>query len=125
MATHQFITFDPSVPFTPGSLIYERILRIHRNVERRAKKFGIPFTIGVLDIPYATHCVYLGVELVYGAGGQRCASLDRIIPALGYVPGNVRIISGLANAMKNNATREQLLTFAENVIRLHGEAGET
>jgi hypothetical protein len=41
--------------------------------------------------------------------------LDKIIPELGYVKGNVRIISTLANTMKSNATKDQLLTFAKNI----------
>ena len=41
--------------------------------------------------------------------------MDKIIPELGYVKGNVRIISTLANTMKSNATKDQLLTFAKNI----------
>jgi hypothetical protein len=41
--------------------------------------------------------------------------LDKIIPELGYVKGNVRIISTLANTMKSNAIKDQLLTFAKNI----------
>ena len=42
-------------------------------------------------------------------------SLDRINPDLGYIPGNVRIISNLANMMKSSATLEQLKTFYKNI----------
>jgi hypothetical protein len=45
--------------------------------------------------------------------------LDKIVPELGYVKGNVQVISTLANTMKNQASIEQLLTFAHSVIRLH------
>jgi hypothetical protein len=34
--------------------------------------------------------------------------LDRIIPELGYVPGNVKIISMRANRIKTNATIEDI-----------------
>ena len=36
------------------------------------------------------------------------ASLDCIIPELGYVPGNVAVISRRANTIKNDATIEEL-----------------
>ena len=42
-------------------------------------------------------------------------TLDRIIPELGYVKGNVRIISNLANSMKNSATFQQMHQFADLV----------
>jgi hypothetical protein len=48
------------------------------------------------------------------------STIDRVIPELGYVKNNVNIISMLANSMKNHATIEQLLTFAGNVIKIHG-----
>ena len=40
-------------------------------------------------------------------------SLDRDNPKLGYIPGNVMMMSNLANKMKNNATHEQLKQFSE------------
>lgn len=35
-------------------------------------------------------------------------TLDRIHPDIGYVPGNVMVISAKANRMKNNASLEEL-----------------
>lgn len=42
-------------------------------------------------------------------------SLDRIVPDLGYVKGNVWIISHRANTIKSNATHEELKLVAEAV----------
>ena len=36
-------------------------------------------------------------------------SIDRIIPELGYVKGNVQIICMLANRIKSNATPDQVI----------------
>ena len=39
-------------------------------------------------------------------------SIDKRVPALGYVPGNLQVISMLANCMKRDASPEQLRQFA-------------
>jgi hypothetical protein len=48
---------------------------------------------------------------------QTSPSLDKIDPEKGYVKGNVMWMSQLANAMKNNATKEELKQFANWVLK--------
>jgi hypothetical protein len=83
----------------------------------RAKKRNIPFDLTVEDIIIPTHCPILGIELTrnFGkhGGSFSSASLDRIFPDKGYVKGNIRVVSLLANNMKSNATPEQLILFAD------------
>lgn len=43
-------------------------------------------------------------------------TLDRIDPTKGYHKGNIQILSGKANNMKNNATLEELKIFAKYYI---------
>jgi len=93
---------------------------ILNSARNRARKKNIPFDITIDDIVIPTHCPILGIELTrnFGkhGGSFSSASLDKIIPDKGYIKGNIRVVSLLANNMKSNATPEQLLLFA-NWIR--------
>lgn len=80
---------------------------------RRALAQGVPFTIARTDVFVPTRCPVLGIELkVVGRRSDRSPSLDRIDPAKGYVPDNVRVISDKANRLKGNRTIKQLLNLA-------------
>lgn len=89
----------------------------------RAKKNNIPFNITVGDLHFPTHCPILGIALsrATGKASNNSYSIDRIIPELGYVKGNVMIISHLANVMKNSASKELLLKFCENAPKIYRE----
>jgi len=87
----------------------ERIILIH--AKTNAKRKGVPFNLTVKDISIPKYCPYLGIELKRGT-----SSIDEIIPGLGYIPGNIQIISEQANRMKNDATPEQLVMFAKYVL---------
>jgi hypothetical protein len=97
----------------------------------RAKKSGVPFDIDIADIAIPERCPILGVPLknYIGSGkqGGRCdsASLDRKVPELGYVRGNVWVVSRLGNLMKQDATPEQLRIFADWITRTYGKYQET
>lgn len=93
--------------------------------KKRAKAKNLPHTITREDIIIPDVCPVFGIRMYPGTGrGAKhdAPSLDRIRPELGYIPGNVRVISYLANAMKRDASPEQLRLFAEWVLR-EGESG--
>lgn len=91
---------------------------LYNIAKQRAKRKGLEFTISQSDILVPTHCPIMGLELVVCNDGiaDNSASLDRIDSSLGYIPGNVQVISNLANRMKSSADREQLETFARWVL---------
>lgn len=83
----------------------------------RAAKLSIPFNLNKEDIIIPDVCPLLEVPLTFGTKEDYLftPSLDRIEPSKGYVKSNVRVISMLANTMKSNATKDQLLTFTKNI----------
>jgi hypothetical protein len=74
----------------------------------RAKRGGYPCTITLDDFHIPEVCPVLGIEITLGGQGGRptdgSPSLDKIIPALGYVPGNCIVTSQRANVLKSDAT---------------------
>ena len=96
--------------------------RLLKTAKGRAKRKNLAFTLVLSDIVIPDKCPYLKVELTRELGqGQVLtnASIDRIDSTKGYTPDNIRVISYLANTMKNNATKEQLSIFAKNVLKMH------
>lgn len=85
--------------------------RMYNSAKFRAKKNGIPFTITLDDIVVPEVCPAFGTPFEFGEGrgqGVNSPSLDRVDPSKGYEPGNVCVISWLANRLKNEATLPQL-----------------
>lgn len=80
----------------------------------RAKSLSLPCTISIDDIVVPDRCPILGTPIEKGRHRvfDGSPSLDRLIPELGYVPGNIAVISYRANALKGNASPEELLALA-------------
>jgi hypothetical protein len=98
---------------------FERIL-FYSSIQH-ARKLGIEHTITLSDIIIPTHCSYLNIELTKTRNNGVVwsnASIDRIDSTKGYIPGNIQIISRKANIMKQNATQQELLIFAKNILNL-------
>lgn len=81
-----------------------------QSAKSRAKKTGIPFDLTTKDIIIPPVCPILGIPLKINDAlcGPDSPSLDRIIPELGYVKGNVLVLSHRANTIKSDATLEEL-----------------
>lgn len=68
------------------------------------RRKGIPFNIDAVDIPVPDVCPALGIPIIMRDRSRRGngPSVDRIIPELGYIKGNVRVISYRANRVRND-----------------------
>lgn len=90
--------------------------RLHNNPEKtiflraktRAKRKGIEFNIEIPDIKIPKICPILGLEIKPFSSSDNSPSLDRINPNLGYIKGNIQVISQRANLIKSNATIKEI-----------------
>ena len=83
--------------------------------KRRAQLTGREFNLTIKDMLslVVSRCPVLGTDLAWEFGhgrglGDHSPSLDRIDNSLGYVKGNVAIISHRANSLKNSSTVTEL-----------------
>ncbi len=81
----------------------------------RAKKNGQEFSITKEDIVIPVICPILGF-ILNTSGGKRTdysASLDRKDSSIGYIPGNINVISYRANRIKNDSTLSELRAIVD------------
>jgi hypothetical protein len=88
--------------------------------KKRSNALGLPNNMStqyIFDIA-PEKCPVFGWDIKYGGGKREdfSASLDRIDTNLGYVEGNVQVISLQANLMKSNATESELKQFSNWVL---------
>ncbi len=81
-----------------------------RNSRARAKRAGIQHTIRWNDIVVPDRCPILDEEFwpVLGQQTPTSATIDRKDSKIGYVPGNIWVISLEANKAKGRLSLEQL-----------------
>jgi len=92
---------------------------IFASLKSKAKTRNLEFTLDIDDIIIPERCPVFNVPLIYNIGkGQSpySISIDRIDNTKGYVKGNIQVVSKKANAMKQDATQEELLQFARWVL---------
>lgn len=91
-----------------------------KKLRYRCKKFGIEFDLDAADFILPSHCPVLGIPIVFPGrmGAPDLPSFDRVDPLLGYVRGNVHIISLRANTLKSNCRNpEELRAIAAYIER--------
>jgi len=96
---------------------------------KRAIKHGMAFNLTstfILELLVKNPtCPYFGWALTYVGGKQSTlASIDRIDSAKGYTKDNIQILSYLANLMKSSATPEELVAFAQGVLKINKVAAK-
>lgn len=87
----------------------------YHNAKRRAKELKLPFNISWKDLTIPDKCPILDIQFKPGNKREESPSLDRINPNLGYVKGNVQIISMKANRIKSDGTAEEHRKIADYI----------
>lgn len=108
----------------------ERMLRrnniassLLKYAKRRAQLYGLPFDLEISDVDVPSVCPVLGLPLEVGGGSfnDNSPSIDKIVPELGYVKGNVAVISMLANRIKSSCSDASV--FRKIADYIEGRAG--
>jgi len=97
---------------------------LYQSIKTRAKSKGVEFSVSVdylKSLPLTANCPVLGTPMCFQSKDRDSSiSLDRIIPSLGYVKGNVRWISFRANRLLGDGVLDEfkkVVTFLkENPI---------
>ncbi len=88
--------------------------RMLARAKHLASKYGVPFDMTIDDITIPKRCPVLGIELQGTAvrRGGRSPSLARLVSSLGYVSGNVLVMSLRANELKADASLDEMVRVA-------------
>jgi len=96
--------------------------KLWTGAKHRAKLKGIEFDIKPEDVVVPKVCPVLGVVLE--STGKRSSgpqpqspTLDRIDSSIGYIKGNIWVISHRANSLKSDATLDELSKLAFAVAK--------
>lgn len=103
-------------------LVDNQEVRLYHCAKQRASRSNIEFSITIDDIVIPDICPLLKIPLTNIMSKGRIASnasIDRIDSNKGYTKDNIQVISDLANRMKQNATKEQLITFSRSILDLY------
>lgn len=121
---------NPSAYAAKNAAIYRkrrkenRSLYLYYSAKKNAKAGGLEFDLEKADFAIPAICVSRLVPLDLEAHGlsDNAPSNDRIDSSKGYIKGNHRIISWLANRLKNNGRARDLNLVAKDVLRLETNA---
>lgn len=103
-----------------ASLRENQIKYLLQRSAKNAKAANLEFSLSEKDLIIPEVCPLLGLKLDFHSKNRDyLPSVDRINSSKGYIPGNVMVMSMLANRMKNSATIEQLKEFAKNVLIIY------
>jgi len=92
---------------------------LYIETKSRARLSGIAFDLDKSDCLIPDTCPVLGIPLIAELGGRKenTPSLDKIIPSKGYVKGNVKVISWLANCIKRDCTDPEVFEKIATYLR--------
>ncbi|WP_137917049.1 hypothetical protein [Hydrogenophaga sp. 2FB] len=137
LGRHRLISHDPFTAaemargfehgMTQPSRASDRYLRKLLGLKRSAFERGIAVSSGLsadylreVDVPV---CPVSGVVLTHSTKEDTDWSIDRLDNSLGYVPGNLCVVSTRVNKLKGRAEFGVLVQQAQHILARDGEGG--
>jgi hypothetical protein len=106
---------------SPKDFFKSKVRNALKNARVRAAEASLPWDLDLeylLSIyPADGKCPVLKMPLVFGGRRRNSPSLDRFVPSLGYVRGNVCWISDQANIIKQDITDPEVFIAVANYVR--------
>ena len=96
--------------------------RLLASVKSKCKSKNIPFDLIKEDIVIPEFCPKTGIKLVVHEERGKyydTPSIDRIVPELGYVRGNIQIVSLWYNVAKFSWSEDVMLDMCRRVVNIH------
>lgn len=115
---------EKAIKYNERAPYQERARILRSGIRERSKSGVIPADLNIFTVNYLTEwlrrqpaCECCGVTFAVARRftGQKCdqsPSLDRIVPSLGYVVGNVALLCWRCNNLKRDSTASELMTVA-------------
>ena len=93
----------------------------HARYRSKIRNISFDLTLEYLHDIYPKDgcCPFMQAPFVLGGHHELNISLDRIIPALGYVQGNIQIISRCVNTMKQNCIKPEVFRRMADYLEKH------
>lgn len=104
------LTYEQNVTRAQSYLFHQK----RKGAAAQKKEFNIRYD----EVEWNDFCPVLNIKLNWLSEGRpqdNTPSFDRTDSDLGYVSGNVVVMSWRANKLKNNATREELIALADYI----------
>lgn len=112
-----------TMPARHANVERRKLLQIRRNAFTRSIPVSSGMTEEYLRSITVTVCPVSGVELTQGTLTESDWSIDRLDNGLGYVPGNVCVISRRVNELKDADRFDEIASEAHAIVVAEGLAG--
>lgn len=110
-------------PAKHANVYRRKVLQVRRNALRRSIPVSERFDTDYLQRISVTVCPVAGVELTQGTQTEADWSIDRLDNNLGYVPGNICILSARANFLKSSDDLTDVSLDVKKLLETDGMRG--
>ena len=104
-------------------LLKAKLNDVKKRAKQRNLKFNLHLNYLLTILPKGMICPILKIPMNIGLNNQNSLSFDRINNNLGYIEGNIALISKKANSIKHTATSQEILAVANWLMEMEKQNG--